>query len=113
AGCRSASEVLPAGGGYRHPFAGVILTHKTRTAGGIGGGNGREPALDPRSAQPCSPRSSWRSLLRQPAPFNGRSTIAVHARHRMTAVSDSRTMAQPPGPLGRRSSAPALYGHSL
>ena len=55
---------------------------------------------------------SWRSLLRQPAPFNGRSTIAVHARHRMTAVSDSRITAKPPSPLRRRSSAPALYGHS-
>src|SRR6516162_9867202 len=63
-----------------HQRAGVILTHKPRTAGGIGGGNSREPPLDPRSAQPCSPRSSWRSLLQQPAPFNGRSTIAVPAK---------------------------------
>ena len=72
-----------------HQRASVILTHKPRTAGGIGGGNGREPALDPRSAQPCSPRSSWRSLLRQPAPFNGRSTIAVHARQ-VASVEDAK-----------------------
>src|SRR5439155_12029288 len=41
------------------------------------------------SAQPCSPRSSWRSLLRQPAPFNGRSTIAVPAKTYRSRVDGS------------------------
>jgi hypothetical protein len=101
--------VLPAAGGYRRRFpigidqphadmaeigdefvrdvlhreplwrAGVILTHKP--AQPVISAAGTAPSRRSSSLQSTmfSEILSWRSLLRQPGPFNGRSTIGARA----------------------------------